>query len=126
MDTRKKILSWPQSLKLAAESKDIIFVLAAFDPLTASQATRIASFAGRGPLAVIVADPPGAILANAARAVLAAGLSAVKYVISADAVGLPQLLTLIPAGRLIDEREANLRERAELARHVQAKYAEAR
>ena len=79
MDTRCKIVSGTEALRLAQAGATV--VSGYFDPLAAEHATRLQGLKRAGsPLLVLIASPPNPILASRARAELVAGLAAVDYV----------------------------------------------
>jgi hypothetical protein len=89
MDTRSKIVSATDALRLAHDGATV--VSGYFDPMTAAHAQRLAGFKRNGtPLLVLIADPPDKILPAAARAELVASLRAVDHVAIAHGGPAPQ------------------------------------
>jgi bifunctional ADP-heptose synthase (sugar kinase/adenylyltransferase) len=89
LDTRSKIIDAAQAARIAASGATV--VSGYFDPLVASHAERLASLKTGEKLLVLIATPDNAILPDAARAELVAGLRAVDYVsILADGL-IPQI-----------------------------------
>jgi hypothetical protein len=87
-------------------------VAAYFDPMVASHTQRLRELREElGPLAVCVCELDDALLPARARAELAAACADVEVVV----IGAPEELG---AGRIVDERAADLERRAALMRHV--------
>lgn len=77
MDTRTKIISADAARAIGGA----VTVSGYFDPLTREHAERLAGLKQSGrPLVVVIATPDNAILPNAARAQLIAGLACVDFV----------------------------------------------
>src|SRR6266851_5713547 len=85
MDTREKIAPLDDLPRRMAEGEWVV-VVGLFDPLTATQAERVAEIRKRGEgLLAIVLDDPDTLLAADARAALMAGLRDVRLVCVARA-----------------------------------------
>jgi hypothetical protein len=83
VDTREKIVPLDE-LRRRLATGEWLAVVGLFDPLTASQATRVTeAAAGHGELAAIVLDEPDTLLPADARAALVAGLRRVRLVSTA-------------------------------------------
>ena len=79
MDTRSKIIDAGEAARIAASGATV--VSGYFDPLTASNAGRIANIERNGAkLLVLIATPENPILSARARAELVASLGGVDYV----------------------------------------------
>jgi bifunctional ADP-heptose synthase (sugar kinase/adenylyltransferase) len=78
VDTRTKIISPQQALRLAEAGATV--VSGYFDPLLAAHAQRLQESKGAAPLLVLIGTPPDPILPVRARAELVAALAAVDYV----------------------------------------------
>jgi hypothetical protein len=92
VDTRAKILTGAAAAARIAEWRaagyDVQIAAGWFDPLLAASATSLAAWKRPGArLAVILADPPDAILAPRARAEMVAALRVVDAVVPAAEAG---------------------------------------
>lgn len=121
MDTRTKILTAQQAVKVARDlaqaGRRLRAVSGYFDPLLAEHARRLAACRDAGgALMVVVGSPERPILPARARAELVAALAVVDYVVLAQD-GLTELLAR--AGAVI-ERQEHFDEqiRQELIAHV--------
>lgn len=96
MDTREKIVGWERAVELACQGRWLV-VGGLFDPLTAAQAKRLASFTqeGRQLMVVIEADEE-ALLATSARAALVAGVRGVAAVTLAPLAAWRDALSSYP------------------------------
>jgi hypothetical protein len=110
MDTREKIVSEAEAVRIAAAGATV--VSGYFDPLVASHAARLASLKKDGvPMLVLISIPPRPILDVQARAQLVAGLACVDHV--AETASGPT-----PHFRLEPEDQARLND---LVAHVHAR-----
>jgi hypothetical protein len=111
LDTREKIVSIEWIRERGTNRK---VVVGYFDPLYAANVGRLQEL---GPVMVIVADRPDAILPIRARAELVASLACVENVAvcTGDLVNLDGL-------EMIDERDADVRRAAELSAHIIERY----
>jgi hypothetical protein len=116
MDTRTKILS-SDVVGDALATEEWLAVVGLFDPLTVTQARRLAEVRGDGrKLLVIVLESDGALLSSDARAALVAGLREVDAVVIAS----PQRwCSLIPPSARVEIVEDEAGERARSAEFVQ-------
>lgn len=116
MDTRQKILS-DHAMSDVLANGDWLAVVGFFDPLTATQARRLAELSRRGrKLLAIVLDSRETLLSTDARAVLIAGLREVDAVVTAP----PDLWrSLIPKGARVETVEDEAGERARSAEFVE-------
>ena len=110
MDTRDKIASGadcaPRLAGLRLSCPALRVVSGYFDPLLAGHAATLEEAAAGAPaLAVVVLDPPGAILPARARAELVASLASVSLVL------LPSAGDSIPADASLEARQLAMRER---------------
>lgn len=126
MDTREKILPWPEALRrlerdLAAAPVRV--VTGYFDPVLAVHARALEEIAASdGRPGVIITDPPDPLLAAEARAVLVAALAAVEWVALAPEGGLEELLDRISRTRLVRAETEHLAIREEFMRRVRARH----
>jgi hypothetical protein len=111
LDTREKIVSIESIRKRGTDRK---IVIGYFDPLHAANVARLQEL---GPVMVIVADRPDAILPLRARAELVASLACVQNV----AVCAGELVN-VDGLEMIDERDADERRAAELSAHIIERY----
>lgn len=116
MDTRSKILS-PDAVPDALRTGEWLAVPGLFDPLTATQARRLAALSRPDrKVLVIVLEDSNALLPAHARAALIAGLQEVNaVVISSD----NDWRTLIPEGARVQIIEDEAGERARSAEFVE-------
>ncbi len=115
MDTRTKIVSAAEAVRIAASGA--IVVTGYFDPLLAAHAERLAGLKRGGlPLMAAIADPENPILPTRARAELVAGLAVVDYVVESANGLAPGLRKL----RLEQEDEARLEDLIERVHARQA------
>ncbi len=99
MDTRTKIVSTQEALRLAEAGATV--VSGYFDPLIASHAQRLEELKDAAPLLVLIATPEDPILPARARAELVASLAAVDHVAEWSDELHPQIrLEQEDAGRL--------------------------
>ncbi len=120
MDTRNKIVDWPQAEHILRQGSNTV-VTGYFDPLLASHARRLAELAAAGPLVVVIADPPQPLLPARARAELVAALQAVEYVVLPPDGRLDEVLQLVPQSALVREEANDSRRAAELIERVRAR-----
>ncbi len=126
MDTREKILSWPEALRRLERNlgeASVRVVTGHFDPVLAVHARALEEIAASdGRPGVIITDPPDPLLAAEARAVLVAALAAVEWVALAPESGLEELLDRIPRNRLVRAETEHLAIREEFMRRVRARH----
>jgi hypothetical protein len=116
VDTRTKIVSLTEALEVA-ERDQLPWVAGYFDPMTAAHVLELAKIGES--LAVLVLDPPQALLPLRARAELAAALKVAKTVV---ALGDGEALDSLPV-EPIPLQEGDLLRRDALVAHIKAKYA---
>ena len=125
MDTRSKILDWPEAagrLKRSAEAGGKVAV-GYFDPLLAAHARRLREAAGEGKVSVVVTSPPRPILDAKARAVLVAALECVEMVTTLPADRLQELFTIVPEQAVESMQAGDARLAEEFVRRVRARQA---
>ena len=125
MDTRDKILDWPEAERLIREQlregSEAKLVTGHFDPLLAAHSHRLAEIAGSGPrLLVVVTESEKPFLDARARVELVAALGMVSTVTAAS-TGLEELLRALPTANVIREEETDVRRTEEFARHVRGR-----
>ena len=116
-DTRSKIVSVAAFLDYATSHPSQKVVAVLLDPLYGPHVRRLTEIAGDATLLVIVESPEAPLLDARARAELAASLTMVELVTTAD----PQASAVLRSqlgGRILDEREADETRYRELAAHV--------
>jgi bifunctional ADP-heptose synthase (sugar kinase/adenylyltransferase) len=124
MDTRLKLISLEEAVRLAAQ-RPVRVVTGYFDPLLAAHAARVeeirAAAAGEALLAVVL-DPAAPILPARARAELVAALAAIDYVVVLPQPDAEQFLARIPAAGIVREEEADRLRTQALIEHVQQRH----
>ena len=121
VDTRTKILDWPQARDLIQETSTI--VTGHFDPLLAAHVKRLAEIAaGTGPVVVIITNPERPLLPARARAELVAALEVVEFVTMASSA-TELFLDSFPTDSLIREETADAGRAADFATHVRNRQA---
>jgi hypothetical protein len=89
LDTSEKIVPL-QDLSSRLGDANWLAVVGYFDPLTLTQARRLAELSGRGRNVLTVVEPrTGSLLAVEARAALVAALRSVQMVVIAEAASFP-------------------------------------
>jgi hypothetical protein len=102
MDTRSKILTFAQALDL---NGPVAIATGAFNPVRAAEARELAAFRTANPAAgllVIVRAAEPELLPRPARAILAAALRGVDYVVAADPDALIERLSPVATLHLRD------------------------
>lgn len=123
MDTRSKILDWPEAEKVPRQrpqtATPLKVVTGCFDPLLAAHCRRLGEIAGAGcRLMVVLTSPEKPLLSARARAELVAALEVVEYVTVAPEDGVEEILKLFPAESVLREEVADTGRTEELIRHV--------
>ena len=123
MDTRTKILSETVALEtleaLRAQGESVRAVTGFFDVLLAAHVRALRDFAeGKSKLIALVLNPPEPLLAQDARAELAASLATVDYVVAVADDGAELLRGIQPA-RVLRMEADDAHRRRELIEHVQ-------
>jgi hypothetical protein len=118
VDTRQKIKTFEELRPTLAHDEWTIFA-GEFDPLTPNLAAHIQSFVSPCRRLLIVVQPgSGELLDPASRAVLIAALRAVDAVMIETSTEWRALAALNPSLRVIEDREACLRDRREFEQIV--------
>jgi hypothetical protein len=122
MDTRGKIITLDQAARIAADLRSrgerLKVVTGSFDVLTVDLVRRVRGLSGDGTLLAAIVDPPEPLLAQRARAELAAGLSVIDYVLSIPGSGLDHALDAILPDAVVREETADRQRLAALMEHV--------
>ncbi len=117
MDTREKIVPVEQLAgRLGAGAW--IAAVGTFDPLTLSQADRLAKLSGNGKAVLAVVEPGnGCLLPVEARAILVAALQSVQLVVVAEANALPAF----PEVQIVRDDEGERQRSAAFVEHVRGR-----
>jgi bifunctional ADP-heptose synthase (sugar kinase/adenylyltransferase) len=127
LDTRKKIIEGKAAealiRKLRSDGTKIRAVTGYFDVLLAPNVHDMTAGRDGSKLFVFVMTPTEPVLALGARAELAASLSAVDYVVTAEPGNTPDALHLFGPSEVTDFRPAEKDRMVELVRHVHGRHA---
>ena len=123
VDTRTKILAWPEAESMLREQRrngsPLKVVTGYFDPLLAGHARRLKEVAGAGSsVVVLLATPANPLLPARARAELVAALEAVRYVVLPPDDGVEVTLRALRTHEVVREESSDARRTQELIRHV--------
>ena len=123
MDTRNKIVDWPEAENLLRQrgrsGSPLKVVTGYFDPLLAAHSRRLGEIAGAGGrLLVVLTSPDKPVLPARARAELVAALDVVEFVALPPRESVEGMLTAFPAASVLREEAADTRRTVELIRHV--------
>jgi hypothetical protein len=127
LDTRKKIIEGKAAealiRKLRLDGAKIRAVTGYFDVLLAPNVHEMTAGRDGSKLFVFVMTPAEPMLPLRARAELAASLSAVDYVVTAEAGNMSDALHLFGPSEVTDFRPAEKDRMVELVRHVHGRHA---
>jgi hypothetical protein len=117
LDTREKIVPVEQ-LTARLSGSEWLAVVGTFDPLTLSQAERLAEVSGNGKSILAVVEPgTNCLLPVEARAVLVAALKSVRLVVVGQSSELPQL----PQLQTMSDPEGERKRSSAFVEHVRGR-----
>jgi len=129
VDTRNKIIDSRTAVEIACrlrrQSRKLVVVSGYFDVVLAAHARDledVRSSSGADAIMVILQPFSPSLLAVPARAELVAALAMVDYVVSAGDDSLEQLLSRLPAERVISRLGADDEVKRLLIEHVQSRH----